>query len=75
MNFGVEFNAALFNSTAVKNVAGQKEKTEAQLLDQATNQLLKAAKQALAKKQGRVDYDKLRKDGYSDRFLAKVQDA
>ena len=27
------------------------------------------------KKEGRVDYDKLRKEGYSDRFLAKVEAA
>jgi hypothetical protein len=27
----------------------------------------------MLKKQGRVDYAKLRKDGYSDRFLAKLE--
>ena len=50
-------------------------KTEAELLDHATNNLLRAVKQKILKKAGRVDYDKLRKDGYSDRFLAKVEAA
>jgi hypothetical protein len=50
-------------------------KSEAELLDYATNNLLRAVKQKIVKKEGRVDYDKLRKDGYSDRFLAKVEAA
>jgi hypothetical protein len=29
----------------------------------------------MVKKQGRVDFGKLRKDGYSDRFLAKFEEA
>jgi hypothetical protein len=33
---------------------------------------LKAVKQKMLKKLGRVDYTKLRKDGYSDRILAKL---
>jgi hypothetical protein len=59
----------------VKVQAAKKEKSEASLLDQATGQLLKAVKQKLRKKQGRVDYTKLRKDGYSERFLARLEDA
>jgi len=47
-------------------------KTEAELLDHATNNLLRALKQDMRKKNGRVDYDKLRKDGYSDRLLTRL---
>lgn len=50
-------------------------KSDGALLDQATTSLLKAVKQKMLKKQGRVDYAKLRKDGYSDRFLAKLEGA
>jgi hypothetical protein len=59
----------------VKVETAKKEKSEAELLDQATGQLLKAIKQKMLKKQGRVDYSKLRKDGYSERFLAKIEEA
>ena len=50
-------------------------KSEAELLDYATNNLLRAVKQEMFKKQGRVDYGKLRKDGYSERVLAKLKKA
>ncbi len=59
----------------VKVDAARKEKSEADLLDQATGQLLKAVKQKMRRKQGRVDYAKLRKEGYSERFLARLEDA
>jgi hypothetical protein len=59
----------------VKVVAAKSEKNEAQLLDQATGNLLRAVKQKMLKKQRSVDYAKLRKDGYSDRFLAKLEEA
>ena len=59
----------------MKVETAKKEKSEAELLDQATGQLLKAIKQKMLKKQGRVDYSKLRKDGYSERFLAKIEEA
>jgi hypothetical protein len=59
----------------VKVGAAKREKSEAELLDQATGQLLKAIKQKMLKKHGRVDYSKLRKDGYSERFLARVEEA
>jgi hypothetical protein len=29
----------------------------------------------MLKKEDRIDYDKLRKDGYSNRLLAKLEDA
>ena len=55
--------------------AARKTKSEAELLDQATGQMLRAIKQKMLKKQGRVDYSKLRKEGYSERFLARLEDA
>ncbi len=59
----------------VRVAAAKSGKSEAKLLDQATGNLLRAVKQKMLKKQGSVDYDKLRKDGYSDRFLAKLEEA
>jgi len=59
----------------MKAVASKKEKTDAELLDQATGNLLRAVKQKMVKKQGHVDLEKLRKDGYSDRFLDKLDKA
>jgi len=59
----------------VKVTAAKREKNEAELLDHATGNLLRAVKRKMLKKQGRVDYGKLRKDGYSDRFLAKLEEA
>ncbi len=50
-------------------------KTEADLLDHATNNLLRALKQDMRKKEGRVDSDKLRKDGYSDRLISRLEQA
>lgn len=59
----------------MKAVATKTVKSDAELLDQATNSLLRAVKQKMLKKPGRVGYAKLRKDGYSDRFLAKLKEA
>lgn len=59
----------------MKVAAVKREKSEAELLDHATGNLLRAVKRKMLKKQGRVDYGKLRKDGYSDRFLAKLEEA
>jgi hypothetical protein len=59
----------------VKVTAAKATKSDGELLDQATASLLKAVKQKMLKKQGRVDYGKLRQDGYSDRFLAKLEEA
>ena len=74
-DFRVEFCVILAEHTPVKVKAVKAAKSDGQLLDQATNSLLKAVKQKMLKKQGRVDYAKLRKDGYSDRFLAKLEGA
>ena len=50
-------------------------KSEAELLDHATNNLLRALKREMLKKDGRIDYDKLRKEGYSERLLVKLEQA
>jgi hypothetical protein len=47
-------------------------KTEVELLDHATNNLLRGLKRDMQKKDGRVDYDKLRKHGYTDRLLTRL---
>jgi hypothetical protein len=59
----------------VKVAATKSRKNEAELLDHATNNLLRAVKQRILKREGRVDYDKLRKEGYSERFITKVEQA
>ena len=59
----------------MKATTKRRAKSEAELLDHATNNLLRAVKQEILKKQGRVDYGKLRKDGYSERVLAKLKKA
>jgi hypothetical protein len=71
----VEFRVILSDNKTVKVGVQKKEKSEADLLDQATGQLLRAVKQKMLKKQGRVDHAKLRKDGFSDRFIARLEDA
>jgi hypothetical protein len=45
------------------------------VLDRATKNLARALKDEMRKKEGRVDYDKLRKEGYSERLLEKIQKA
>jgi len=50
-------------------------KSEAELLDHTTNNLARALKRDIVKKNGRIDYDKLRKEGYSERLLAKLEQA
>ena len=59
----------------VKVTTKRRAKSEAKILDHATGNLLRALKQDMRNKGGRVDYEKLRKDGYSDRLLAKLEQA
>lgn len=59
----------------VKANVKNRTKSEARGLDRATNNLLRALKKDMVKKDGRVDTAKLRKEGYSDRLLAKLEDA
>jgi hypothetical protein len=56
----------------VKATMKRQGKTEGELLDHATNNLLRGLKRDMQKKDGRVNYDKLRKDGYSDRLLTRL---
>jgi len=52
-----------------------RKKNEAELLDQATLQLMRAVK-AKAKESGQpLRSSELLKQGYSERFIAKVEDA
>lgn len=59
----------------MKATTKRRAKSEAEVLDHAANNLLRALKQDMRKKDGRVDYEKLRKDGYSERLLAKLAQA
>ena len=59
----------------MKVAAVKKQKSEAGLLDHATNNLLRALKSDMQKKGGRVESEKLRKDGYSERLIAKLEQA
>ena len=59
----------------MKATAKRQTKSEAEVLDHATNNLLRALKQDMQKQEGRVDRDKLRKDGYSDRLISRLEQA
>lgn len=59
----------------MKTAAGKPEKTEGELLDQATSNLLRAIKAKAKAAGGEVDSVDLRKAGYSERFIAKVEEA
>ena len=58
----------------MKSTVKRRAKSEAELLDYATNNLARALKRDMLKKHGRIDYDKLRKEGYSERLLAKLEE-
>jgi hypothetical protein len=59
----------------MKTAANRRAKSDAELLDHATNNLARALKRDMLKKNGRIDYEKLRKEGYSERLLAKLEQA
>ena len=59
----------------MKTTAKRRAKSEAELLDHASKNLLRALKRDMLKKEDRIDYDKLRKEGYSERLLAKLENA
>jgi hypothetical protein len=54
---------------SMKATSKRREKSEAELLDHATGNLLRALKRDMLKKEGRVDREKLRRDGHSKRLL------
>ena len=51
------------------------QRSENAVLDQAIQQLLGATKDAAKKKGKPLDPDQLRKEGYSERFIDKVENA
>jgi hypothetical protein len=59
----------------VKATAKRRSKSEAELLDHATNNLMRALRREMVKADGRIDREKLRKDGYSDRLLDTLERA
>jgi hypothetical protein len=71
----IESSGFLSHIGRVKATTKRQTKSEAELLDHATNNLLRGLKRDMEKKGGRMDFDKLRKDGYSDRLLAKLEQA
>jgi hypothetical protein len=50
-------------------------RSEDAILDQATQQLLKATKEEARKRRKPIDDDSLRREGYSARFIDKVREA
>lgn len=75
MKLGIESQRRLGQIGTVKVTSKRRSKSEADLLDHATNNLLGALKRDMLKKEGRVDRSKLRKDGYSDRLLDRLEQA
>ena len=59
----------------MKTTTKRLRKSEEDVLDRATKNLARALKDDMRKKNGRVDYDRLRKEGYSERLLQKIQKA
>jgi hypothetical protein len=59
----------------VKATSKRRARSEAELLDQAANNLLRAVKRDMVKKEGRVDRSRLSKEGYSDRLLDRLEQA
>ena len=45
------------------------------MIDHATDNLLRALKRDMLKKSGSIDREKMRKDGYSDRLIARLEQA
>lgn len=52
-----------------------RQRSEEEILDQAVQQLLRETKNHAKKKAQPIDAEQLRKDGFSDRFIAKVEEA
>jgi hypothetical protein len=69
---GIELPVGLGQIARVKATIKRRAKSEAALVGHATNNLLRALKQDMLRKDGRVDREKLRKDGYSNRLLDRL---
>jgi hypothetical protein len=63
------------NIELVRTTRKSATKSEAELLDHGTNNLLRALKTEMLQKLGKVDREKLRKDGYSERLLNRLDEA
>jgi len=59
----------------VKATAKRRAKSEVELLDHAAGNSDARSQARHAEKDGRIDYEKLRKEGYSERLLAKLEQA
>ena len=55
--------------------AKPRERSEEEILDQAVQQLLRATKDEAKKKGQPIDASQLRKEGFSERFIQKVEEA
>jgi hypothetical protein len=71
----IELHDGLGQGMGVKATTKRRAKSEGELLEHATNNLLRALKGDMLKKDGRVDREKLRKDGYSERLLDRLEQA
>lgn len=72
----MDYNACLAAPFLVnkKTQMGAKQQTKAaETLDDAIGNLVRGLKRDLKKKYGRVDYHKLRKDGFSDYLLTRLK--
>jgi len=58
----------------MKATRKRRTKSQAPLLERATTNLFRALKEEMLRKEGRVDYEKLRKDGYSERLLTRLEE-
>jgi hypothetical protein len=55
--------------------AKSRQRSEEELLDQSVQQLLRATKNEAKKKGQPIDAAQLRKEGFSERFIQKVEEA
>jgi len=56
-------------------VPSRTKQSEVELVEPAINKLVRVLKRDLQKRYGFVDYEKLRKEGFSDLLLAQLQQA
>jgi hypothetical protein len=72
-NINLASTRPLWYKNAVQAGSKQHSKSETQSLDNAIGNLVKVLKRDLQKKYGRVDYNQLRKDGFSNNLLTKIK--
>jgi hypothetical protein len=51
-----------------------KSKSEAQILGDATDRLLRATKEKMLREKGKIDYEALAKEGYSAAMIARLKE-